>query len=149
MLDPGFDSGPEFVHEMQENIIPIVVKALLRGDRIALGAWMTDSCMERVNAMLHQREAEGVSVNDTILGINDVTIMGAKAPEKSEPLIIVSCMVQQIHCMTKKDEVVEGAEDEIRAVTYMFAMLRKYDPEKGGLIWQVDELTYSGGMLYI
>lgn len=85
--------------------------------------------------MLHQREAEGVVVDDTLLGVNDVTIMGAKAPERGDPVILVSCMVQQIHCMTKKDEVVEGAEDEIRAVTYLFAMVRKYDPSKGGLVW--------------
>jgi len=151
MLDPGFDSGPEFLQEMHDVLVPQVVKALLRGDRIALGAWMTDGCMERVNAMLHQREAEGIQVNDTILGVGELNIMGAKVPQNGEPLILMSCMVQQVNCMVKKEtgEVVEGSEDEIRAVHYMFALQRKYEPEKGGLVWQVDEITYTGGQLYI
>lgn len=44
---------------------------------------------------------------------------------------------------------VEGNEDEIRAVMYLLALERSYLPEKGGLVWQVSELTYTGGMLYL
>ena len=43
----------------------------------------------------------------------------------------------------------EGSEDEIRAVMYALGLQRVYLPEKGGLVWQVAELTYSGGQLYL
>jgi hypothetical protein len=44
---------------------------------------------------------------------------------------------------------VEGSDDSIRAVVYIFALQRVYNPDKGGLVWQVAELTYTGGMLYL
>lgn len=46
-------------------------------------------------------------------------------------------------------EVVEGSEDEIRAVVYALGLQRMYLPEKGGLVWQICELSYSGGQLYL
>ena len=46
-------------------------------------------------------------------------------------------------------EVVEGKEDEIRATFYVFALQRVYEPKKGGLVWQVAELSYTGSMLYL
>ena len=43
----------------------------------------------------------------------------------------------------------EGKEDEIRVVVYKLGLQRLYLPDKGGLVWQVAELTYSDGQLYL
>lgn len=52
-------------------------------------------------------------------------------------------------CVLLQGEVVEGSEDEIRAVVYALGLQRMYLPEKGGLVWQICELSYSGGQLYL
>lgn len=149
-LDPDFDAGPDFLKFMKETLIPDAVRGFLSADRLRLSAWCTDECLERVNAVLRAREVEGLVADPTILAVNNVTIMGAHAPEKDAPRMLVSAMVQQVHCLRKKTgEVVEGSETEIRAVVYVFAVQREYRPDKGGLIWQVSELTYTGSMLYL
>ena len=44
---------------------------------------------------------------------------------------------------------VEGNEDEIRAVFYAFAMVREYDADTSSLNWRVLELSMIGSQLYL
>ena len=53
--------------------------------------------------------------------------------EKGSPIIVLHFMCQQINCVRKKKggEVVEGAEDDIRANSYVAAFQREYNAEAG------------------
>ena len=43
----------------------------------------------------------------------------------------------------------EGGEDEIRAVYYVFAMQRVYDEKLGEIVWKVAEMSIVGSTLYL
>lgn len=102
-LDPKFDGGAAFLGECREVIIPRLVSALLRGDRVELDGWCTSECMARVNAVLRARESEALSVDSTILSTSQVVVAGAKVLETGPPMVLVTGMVQQLHCIRNKD----------------------------------------------
>ena len=48
---------------------------------------------------------------------------GPQVPERGEPMMICQVMCQQINCTTNREgDIVEGSENEIRAVIYAFVM---------------------------
>jgi predicted lipid-binding transport protein (Tim44 family) len=148
-IDPGFDQA-EFVDDMAHVIVPTVVEAFLRGDRGTLQGWCSPSAMAHINAVFRAREAEGAVQDPTVLSISRVEMVTAKAPERGPPVAVCSAMVQQINCIRNaKGEVIEGNEDEIRAVMYVFAMHRGWDEAGLGLSWKVSEMSMFGSQLYL
>ena len=101
-LDPRFDGGPVFLEEVKNVILPSVVTAMLRGNRLELDGWCTDDCMARINAVLRAREAEALTVDSTILSTSQVTLAGAKVMETGPPVVMVTGMIQQLHCIRNK-----------------------------------------------
>lgn len=101
-LDPRFDGGPVFLEEVKTVILPSVVTAMLRGNRLELDGWCTDDCMARINAVLRAREAEALTVDSTILSTSQVTLAGAKVMETGPPVVMVTGMIQQLHCIRNK-----------------------------------------------
>jgi hypothetical protein len=102
-LDPKFDGGAGFLVECRDVILPSVVSALLRGSRVELDGWCTGDCMARVNAVLRARETEALTVDSTILSTSQVTVAGAKVLENGPPVVLVTGMVQQLHCIRNKE----------------------------------------------
>lgn len=148
-IDPSF-SVPEFTADMKDVIIPEVVKAFLTGDRKVLARRCKESAINQLGAVFRAREAEGLTMDANILSISNVEVSAAKVLAKGPAVLIVSSMVQQINCITNaKGEVVEGNEDEIRAVFYAFAMVREYDPDTASLHWRVLEMSVVGSQLYL
>lgn len=101
-LDPAFTGGPEFLDELRDEILPGIVGPFLRGARRELQGWCTDDCLARINAVLRAREAEGITAESTLLSVSQLNMIGAKMVDKGEPIVLVSGMVQQIHCLRNK-----------------------------------------------
>ena len=70
---------------------------------------------------------------------------------KGSPIIILHFMCQQINCVRKKKDlsIVEGAEDDIRAFSYVAAFQREYDEEKGELNWKIIDFRLNGAIAYL
>jgi len=70
---------------------------------------------------------------------------------KGSPIILLHFMVQQINCVRKKedDTVVEGAEDDIRANSYVAAFQREHDEEKHELNWKIVDFRFNGAIAYL
>ena len=50
----------------------------------------------------------GLVVDPTILDIDNVEVIAAKAEDKQAPIIVVQCMAQQINCIKNREgEIVE------------------------------------------
>lgn len=60
-------------------------------------------------------------------------------------------MCQQINCSRKKEDgtIVEGAEDDIRANSYVAAFQRHYIEETGELHWKVMDFRFNGAIAYL
>lgn len=60
-------------------------------------------------------------------------------------------MCQQINCVRKESDgsIVEGAEDDIRAHSYIMAFQREYSEEKGELNWRIVDFRFNGAIAYL
>lgn len=97
--DPDFDV-PDFVRDMEEEIIPVVIDAFLRGNRKILAQWCLESAMGPMSAVFLARAAGGLVVDPTILSISHVEYIDAKLPARGPPVLLLTAMVQQVNCIT-------------------------------------------------
>lgn len=148
-VDPAFTMDG-FVQEMREELVPEVVTAFLTGDRDYLLRRCSERAMAPLNAALRAREAEGLTVDPTILSVGPVDVRLAQVRDKGPAVIVMQTMVQQINCTrNRKGEIVEGGDDEIRAVYYALAVNRTYNEDTLALEWKIDEMAIVGAVLYL
>lgn len=148
-VDPSFTMDG-FALEMRDELVPEIVSAFLRSDRDTLNARCSERAMAQLSAALRQREAEGLTVDPNILSINNVDVKAAQVREKGPSVLVFQAMVQQINCTrNRKGEIVEGKDDEIRAVYYAFAVHRVYNEVTTELEWRIDEMAIIGAVLYL
>lgn len=60
-------------------------------------------------------------------------------------------MCQQINCTRRKKDgqIVEGAEDDVRANSYVAAFQREYNAERGELNWRIVDFRFNGAIAYL
>lgn len=126
--EPSFRIS-EFLHQVEEEFVPRILGAYLRGDKEILKENCTGDAFEMLNASIHERDAEGIVMDTNILDIGDVELTAAKLLEDS-PVLIVTFNAQQINCLRDRaGQVVEGQEDDIRAVYYAWAFAKEVEYE--------------------
>lgn len=135
--DPQFRVS-EFLHQLESDLIPTILGAYLKGDRDTLSKMCTQDAYAMLNASIRERETEGIVMDTNVLDIGDVELTAARLLEDS-PVLIVTFYVHQVNCVRDNAaQVVEGREDDIRAVYYAWALVREAEfedpsPSGGGL----------------
>ncbi len=120
----------EFVQHVEHELVPTIMSAYLKGDRDTLKELVTEEAYAMLNASILERETTGVTMDPNILAVNDVELFSAKLLEDA-PVLIVSFSLQQINCIKNRaGDVVEGAEDDIRAYYYLMAFVREFEVEE-------------------
>jgi len=147
-LDPDF-SFEGMLEEMEEEVIPAVIGAYLRGDVETTEKYCAEAAAGAIKASIEQRKAAGRKMDTNILAIDHMTVFAAKNIDKIGPVVFIQFMVQQIDCMYDLDgKVVDGADDKVAAVFYMLSVQREYDEEEEELKWGVKELAIIGTQPY-
>jgi hypothetical protein len=135
--DAGFTVS-EFLRHAENSLIPSILNAYLAGDRSKLSTICTEDACRMLNASIREREAEGIVMDTNILDISDVELTAGRLLEDT-PVLIITFSAQQINCLRDTTgNVIEGAEDDIRAVYYVWAFVREVEleenvPTGGGL----------------
>lgn len=135
--DPNFRIS-EFLEHVESDLIPSILGAYLRGDRSTLSSTCTQDAYAMLNASIRERETEGIVMDTNVLDIGDVELTAARLLEDS-PVLIVTFYVHQVNCVRDTaGQVVEGREDDIRAVYYAWALVREAEfedvsPSGGGM----------------
>lgn len=135
--DPNFRVS-EFLSTLETELIPKILGAYLEGDREKLSPNCTQDAYSMLNASIREREAEGIVMDTNILFISDVELTAGRLLEDS-PVLIVTFSTQQINCLRDRaGSIVEGKDDEIRAVYYAWAFVREAEfedikPSGGGV----------------
>eukprot|EP00186_Timspurckia_oligopyrenoides_P005195 CAMPEP_0182447088 /NCGR_PEP_ID=MMETSP1172-20130603/11197_1 /TAXON_ID=708627 /ORGANISM="Timspurckia oligopyrenoides, Strain CCMP3278" /LENGTH=365 /DNA_ID=CAMNT_0024643373 /DNA_START=62 /DNA_END=1159 /DNA_ORIENTATION=+ len=120
--DPSFTIS-EFVQELEWTLIPKVLKAYLEADVDTLKEYCTEDAFRILLASIKERNTEKVVFDTNILSIDNVELTTGKFLE-DDPVLIVSFATQQINCLRDNaGNVVEGKEDDIRAVYYLWALV--------------------------
>jgi len=148
-LDPEF-TMETFQEEMQEDLIPTVIRAFLAGDLSTIERFCSEGAGAAVKASIRERIDAGRKMDEHILSIGDLHIATAKVVDKIGPTIVIQFMVQQINCLYDlKGNVVEGKEDEIVGVFYIFALTLESHETTGELSWKIKEFAIGGTTPYI
>lgn len=146
---PSF-SIETFLQQDMNRIAPEVLKAYLKGDIEALSKTTREAAFGSLKRSVMEREAHQLQVDPRILHISEPELEGIRFVG-GQPTPVVSFQAHQLNCVrsTTTKKVVEGDEDDIREVHYLFALqLTELDPgetEANALReWQVTELAVRG-----
>lgn len=151
-LDPDFEFEV-WRRDVVEHTLPQIMSWFLEGKINQLKPWLGESVFRRIAAEITARKQEGVQIDTHVLGIMNSEILAVEQDtlEKGSPIILLHFMCQQINCVRKKDDgtIVEGAEDDIKANSYVAAFQREYDEEKGELNWKIVDFRFNGAIAYL
>lgn len=129
--DPNFQIS-DFLQHVEHDLAPTILNAYLHGRRDDLSSKCTPEAYSMLNASIRERDAEGIVMDTNILHISDVELTAARLLEDS-PVLIVTFSTQQINCLRDRaGNIVEGKEDDIRAVYYAWAFVREAEFEDVG-----------------
>ena len=142
-----------FLAEVRRDV-PQVLGAYLKGDMEALQQTNTSKEMlERMGGQMRVWQSEQQFVDPRILHLSELELVEVRMME-GEPLVVQQFSCQQINCVrNKRGEIVDGAEDDIQAVHYLWAMqLSPKDfvaddgREYSAQTWQLREMVLRGMM---
>ncbi|CAM9664249.1 unnamed protein product [Laminaria digitata] len=122
------------------------MSAFLRGDVEQLQQWTGEACFNKLSSEAKQRKADGMVLDPHVLDIRQGEVLAIKADAgKGNPTVALQFMCQQINCVrNKKGEIVEGAEDDIRATYYILAFQREFNDNEAELRWKVVDMMVVG-----
>jgi mitochondrial import inner membrane translocase subunit TIM44 len=151
-LDPDFEFE-EWRRDVVDHTLPQIMSWFLEGKINQLKPWLGESVFKRIAAEITARKQEGVQIDTNVLGIMNSEILAVEQDtlEKGSPIILLHFMCQQINCVRKKEDgtIVEGAEDDIKANSYVAAFQREYDADKGELNWKIVDFRFNGAIAYL
>eukprot|EP00795_Rhopilema_esculentum_P006312 gene6312-11739_t len=137
-IDPRFNKD-KFLLECEREIIPTVLEAFIRGDVEILKDWCHEGAFNILSEQIKHNKSIGKVIDSKILDIRDLDLAVAKIMEQG-PVLIMTFVAQQT--MVVKDtrgNIIEGNEDNIENIHYIWAMCRDqtiYDPRQA---WRVLE----------
>jgi len=147
-IDPHFNKD-KFIKECEFEIIPTVLEAYLRGDVDVLQDWCHEGAFNVLSTQIKQYQSMGLVNMSRILDIREVDLALAKIMEQG-PVLILTFQAQQIVVLKdKQGKVVEGAEDSIENVNYVWAMCRDQSIFEHSAAWRVLEFGIQQVTPYI
>lgn len=147
-IDPTFRLEG-FRKDIETLVVPHIIKSYLKGDSEALEMLCGQAAFAAVNASIKARKQQELFLSTaTLAGPRELELAGAKSMEQGSPCFIWTFNMQQVNCLRNNaGEIIEGAVDDIRTVSYAMAVTRHPDADsRSGLEcpWQVSELAILG-----
>jgi import inner membrane translocase subunit TIM44 len=138
--DPDY-SPFHLIEDLEEYMIPVVVKSFFRGDVDMMRSATADTALDATTAAIRERVTKKQFWDDTVLGNTNVEIQ-EYAVENFVPVVRVTFICDQIHCVRNaKDEVVEGSPAELRRIFYMWTLKRDFiNPD---FDWKIIDFKYQ------
>eukprot|EP00735_Rhodelphis_limneticus_P012810 TRINITY_DN618_c0_g1::TRINITY_DN618_c0_g1_i1::g.28744::m.28744 TRINITY_DN618_c0_g1::TRINITY_DN618_c0_g1_i1::g.28744 ORF type:complete len:297 (+),score=57.26,sp/Q5XF06/TI442_ARATH/30.38/2e-29,Tim44/PF04280.10/5.6e+03,Tim44/PF04280.10/1.8e-29,UBN2_2/PF14227.1/0.033 TRINITY_DN618_c0_g1_i1:63-893(+) len=141
--DPTF-TIEQFTEDLETSLIPELLSATLKGDSEALRKYCSEETTAALQAHIRERDAAGIIPDSRILNVQR-TELSAAALADDIPTLLISCVAQQVNCVRNKEgKILEGAEDDIRAVYYMMAFQYATPEDTGVPRWELTEMVIRG-----
>lgn len=137
-IDPSFNKE-NFLNECEYEIIPTVLQAYIDGNIELLQDWCHERTYSILTAQIEQNKAAGIKLNTKILDIRDVDLALAKNMEQGPVLILTFSAQQIMYAVDSKGNIVEGGEEDIKLVHYVWAMCRDQTILQHAQAWKVLE----------
>jgi len=147
-IDPTFNKDA-FLKECEFEIIPTVLEAYLRADVDVLRDWCHDGAFNVLSAQLKNNQALGMTVKSRVLDIRDVELAVAKIMDQG-PVFILTFQVQQTILVTDtRGKVIEGGEDQIENINYVWAICRDQTIFDHKSAWKILEFAIQQATPYL
>lgn len=139
-IDPNFDKS-EFLQQCENDIIPNILEAIVRGDLEILKDWCHEGPYNVISAPLEQARKQGLVLDSKILDIDKTDLVMGKVMEQG-PVLIISFQAQQILCVRdRKGNVVEGDREKILRVSYVWVLCRDTSELNPKAAWRLLDMS--------
>tara|TARA_B100000768_G_C10996450_1_gene256121 strand:- start:112 stop:516 length:405 start_codon:yes stop_codon:yes gene_type:complete len=129
---------------------PEVLGAYLKGEVDPVKLHCREQALAQLQALMNERNERNLLMDPRLLHMGEVELEGIRIIG-GNPTPVVSFETHQLHCIRSRATaaIVEGDEDDIRSVHYLWALQQREDlteetPEAER--WQVTELAVRGMM---
>lgn len=146
-LDPGFEKE-EWSEEIRVNVVPDIIKAHLTGDTDFLAEHLGEGVLNKLTQDIKLRESDKIEFDSNLLDVDENQIM-MKYVEDHGPVIVGTYMVQQINCIRKAGEIIEGSESAVVAKFYSIAFTQEYLEDEGEVRWKIVDYEFGGETPYL
>jgi len=153
-MDVGFNTS-DFLSEVKSTV-PDVIKSYLLGDVEALKKMenISPEIIERMDGQINAWKSLGHVVDARLLHVSELELVEIRVLDNA-PTVVLQFACQQVNCVrdAKTKEIIEGANDDIQSVHYLWAMQLsdvEFETEDGRKFskptWQLREMVLRGMM---
>lgn len=147
-VDPNFEEK-QFLRDCENDIIPNVLEAMVRGELEILKDWCFESTYNIIATPIAQAQKAGFYLDSKILDIENVDLAMGKVMEQG-PVLIITFQTQQIMCVRNaKNEVVEGDPEKVMRVNYVWVLCRDPEDLNPKSAWRLMELSASSSEQFV
>lgn len=97
---------------LQDKFIPELARAFFSMDESRLSVMCRDAAMAQIRAVAAAREVEGLTMGSAVLAVQKTDFVQARKLEAGVPIILVTSLVQYIHCV--RNRTVRAASARLR-----------------------------------
>lgn len=147
-IDPNFEAK-QFLRDCENDIIPNVLEAMIRGDLAILKDWCFESTYNIIATPISQAQKLGYYLDSKILDIENVELVMGKVMEQG-PVLIITFQTQQIMCVRDaKNVVVEGDPEKVMRYNYVWVLCRDPNELNSKAAWRLMELSANSSEQFV
>ncbi|XP_077129208.1 mitochondrial import inner membrane translocase subunit TIM44 [Ranitomeya variabilis] len=141
-VDPSFDKDA-FLKMCEKDIIPNILEAIVRGDLDVLKDWCYEATYSQLAHPIQQAKAMGLRFHSRVLDIDNIDLAMGKMMEQG-PVLIITFQAQIVMVLkNQKGEVVEGDQDKVLRMLYVWALCRDQDELNPYAAWRLLDISSS------
>ena len=160
-MDPNFEKE-QFLKDCEQDIIPNILEAIVRGDLEILEDWCYEAPFNILATPVRQVKQMGYQMHSQVLGkickkslflalylishltdIDSINLFTGKMMEQG-PVLVLTFNSQQVSCVKDREgKVIEGSEDKVMRITYVWALCRDQTELDPRAAWRLLDLSAS------
>jgi len=147
-MDPNFDKE-QFLKDCENDFIPNILEAMTRGDLDILEDWCYEAPFNILATPIRQAKQMGYVISSRILDIDNLDLAMGKMMEQG-PVLVITFNSQQILCVKDLNgKVVEGSDEKVMRVTYVWVMCRDQTEVNPRAAWRLLDLSAQSQEQYM
>ena len=142
-LDPDFNKE-EWAASIKQNVTPQLITAHLEGDIEYLEqGFLGEGVLNKLSTDIKLRNEDSITFDTNILDIDEMEVH-MKILENDTPMVLIQYLVQQINCVRKKGEIIEGSETNVKRKIYNIGFMQEYDEDDSSIKWRIVDYEFGG-----
>jgi len=147
-MDPNFEKE-QFLKECEQDIIPNILEAIVRGDLEILEDWCYEAPFNVLATPLRTAQQMGYVLSNKVLDIDSISLYTGKMMEQG-PVLVIMFNAQQVMCVKDKTgKVIEGNDEKVMRMTYVWALCRDQTELDPKAAWRLLDLSASSQEQFI